>query len=680
MDLKEKLDLWVKITGVNPAEERKVWSININGNLDDWDVKKMNDRIMESLHYDETGIFAEVYLSIYLDTYISGKTISLKEAICNDELSGYLSEIRRLHLALHEKDSAGIIMKRMEKAMDFYNLEYGSLTSLDIMEIISSAKNCISKSLDLAQLNAGKFANGSFKVCRDIYMYHNISDVVLFAAKGSIDGVSMCHIRDRDYLEESYFAFIIKNGDNLYVLSDRPRHRHPNQKNMRRCPGRDMNNRIESNFFPYESLSGIDVSDMWNTGRYGLREKSGNLSNSFEKGLNRIKLGSLSSLTEIEAFWAVYMFSLIKEKFYDTHTTCCEISYAACMVKHPLLESHSKEELAVFAGMPVLELPLIKDPLAEELKYDRKPVLQYQYLIDRFRDKIDSSVFKFNLVKDMNGKLIGENGCDKYLPLDLYGYETKEKLEYDQKWIARYNYAVSVQEEADREYWDCRGQVINEVGGMIRANLREIVIMHLKGEITRNSISCGSGFDPVEPPEKVKFSSQAVFDTYYKNYHHTTYVFGGENAFRKDQFRCIFTGRKPGVVVTVFPRSVEDLELICSCTNSSIPSQLRHYMKDKKYTGNCILENLDPFDWKLHDPFNDMDFSAAICISYREFLNIQEEAGCIKDAFWEREKPGCYNEASGQVDKCCGSSRYSYKDGKRYTLKKCLKCKYYSER
>ena len=39
MTLKEKLNLWVKITGLDPSEEKTSFSINLSGKLSDYDIK-----------------------------------------------------------------------------------------------------------------------------------------------------------------------------------------------------------------------------------------------------------------------------------------------------------------------------------------------------------------------------------------------------------------------------------------------------------------------------------------------------------------------------------------------------------------------------------------------------------------------------------------------------------------
>lgn len=677
MTLKEKLDLWVKITGVNPAEERNGWTILLDGSLTDYDVKEMNDKITDSMQYDETGAFADAYLSIFFDEYISRKKVPLKNLIIDMEYWNYLEDLKLLYTALQERDSTGIIMDRMRKAMDFYKLEYDTMNVKDVMEIISSAKNCISKNLDLAQLQKGAYANDSFLVSRDIYMYRDISDVVRYVANGTINGVSMCYIKDMEFLEESYFAFVIKNGYNLYVLSDRPKYSHPAQKYIRRCPGRNMSNRIESNLFPYETISGIDISDMWNTGRYGLHEsaESGAISNVFNEELGRVKLGTLNSLSQSEAFWTIYMFSLIKEKFYDSHTECNELSYTGCTVDHPALADTDKYKLVLSAGMPRLSLEAITEPADFALKYDQKPVLQFQYLAERYKDKVDNTVF--NLVDGNSLKYIGNSSKREYLSLDLSGINTQTELEYNQKWVARYNMAVAIQKEVDKDFHENSTLVYNSVIKMIADNLREIVKKHLRNELIRKKVVY-EGFEEIDSDQNVSFSKHLSFEQYYSGpRYHVWNKIRFNAGYTKDEYSCAFTGNKPGVVVSVNPRDIRDLEEMCGCSRDAFPYQLWHYTTSTRYTGNQILSNIDPFDWKLSDPYNGLDFSVDIYISFKEFLVLQKEAGVPVDAFWKNENPVCFNKSSEHPDLCPGKKKYSYENHGYKVLKKCLNCKLY---
>lgn len=65
MKIQDKLNIWVKLTNVDPTKEQKSYTINMSGRLSDFDIKQMNDKIKEALKYDATGVFADAYLSEY---------------------------------------------------------------------------------------------------------------------------------------------------------------------------------------------------------------------------------------------------------------------------------------------------------------------------------------------------------------------------------------------------------------------------------------------------------------------------------------------------------------------------------------------------------------------------------------------------------------------------------------
>lgn len=299
MTLKEKLDLWVKITGVNPSEDNRKYTIYMDGRLSNYDIQKMNERIMNSLKYDETGLFADTYLKIYLKKFMNGKNVSFMELIENPDLQEYLKDVRTLYDSVNNSNAEEIVLNNMKTAMDFYNLSSDKLTSEDVMSVVSSAKNCMNGTLKLDQITKGSFADDEFKGSLDIYMYKSIGDVIRFAAKGDISGISMCYICDDKNLEQSFFAFVIRNGENLYILSDRPIYKHPLRAKLSRCPGRDMSERIQGNYFPYNSISGIDVSDLWGSGRYGVSKNDDNMTPAVNNDCIRTKIGTFASLKHL---------------------------------------------------------------------------------------------------------------------------------------------------------------------------------------------------------------------------------------------------------------------------------------------------------------------------------------------------------------------------------------------
>ena len=366
LNFKEMIALWVKITRVDPTEDNRSYTIYLDGRLSDYDVKRMNDRIKESLTYDDTGLFAECYLKVYFKKFLTNKNMSLLELITNKDADGLISDIKTLYYALEENDAEKQVLDEARKAMKFYNLPF-ELDLFSVIELRTSALNCINKKLRTMQFSSGT-AGDDFKMTRNIIMYKNLNALITCAAKGKINGVQLAYIRDKKRITDSYFAFVIKNGDNLYLLTDMPEYSHSLRSDMSRCPGRDMSNRIESNWFPYDTVADINVSDLWGSGRYGTSEKSTKLSTVLNEESLYTVIGTIDSLSQDEAFWFIMMLSLIKDKFYDKPAPKLPISYVGEMINTPLIEK-SENALIIQDTLPSLNLGVIDFENTKDMKY-----------------------------------------------------------------------------------------------------------------------------------------------------------------------------------------------------------------------------------------------------------------------------------------------------------------------
>lgn len=131
MTLEEKLELWVKITGVDPNQTN--YSIRLDGGLSSWDIKKMNDRITEALKYDTYGYFADAYLSVYFKKYLAKKQVSLQELLENKQMQQYMEDVKNLYYEIQISDSGNQIMDAAKKALDFYGLQHSTLEIFDIV-------------------------------------------------------------------------------------------------------------------------------------------------------------------------------------------------------------------------------------------------------------------------------------------------------------------------------------------------------------------------------------------------------------------------------------------------------------------------------------------------------------------------------------------------------------------
>lgn len=687
LSLKEKLDLWVKITGINPSEEKRSYTISFGG-ISEWDIKEMNDRIQESLSYDETGLFAEAYLKVYFKKFLQKKTTDLYSLITDKQMKPLLQDMSKLYQSLMESDAEKLIMDEAKKAMDYYNLPYDELSIFDVIELRTSAMNCINKKLHTIQLSSGP-TNNEFLLSRDICMYRNIDALVLCAAQGKINGVSLAYICDDKQTTDSFFTFVIKNGGNLYLLSDMPTYAHPVQKGMSRCPGRDMSERINANFFPYETVANLDISDLWGSGRYGI---SSEMEISIPDDKPFVVIGTMDSMAQDEAFWMVMMASLIKDKFYTNEPPKLPISYVRSMISTPMIEQ-TETSLIVQKSLPSMHLEEVSIDETKGLKYGNKrdedeEASPYEYLIDRYKEQVDLSLLNIvtnteketfcienHSIKDTFGHTVGQN----YSALDLSLPATEEDIVYKQKWLVRYNFAKQIKEIAKTDYKEHHTEITAWVRERIQERLADIFIMHMKGQLTGLKIERKNFEEQYVENTKVPISDLYSYDEWYDSNSRTNLMFQWEKAYNKADIRCALTGEKAGVVLTANPRNAAELAKICGCRIEDLPEQIRYYEQKDNYYGNPILDNIDPIKWIVKDPFNEMRFSLAIVLSKTMYAELCRKAGVEPVKFWLTQMPICYNELPDGSKKCKGKYKRERGFGS-HLCKKCTTCKYWKEK
>ena len=689
MTLEQKLKLWVKLTGVDPSVKEQSIVFRMDGHLSRWDIEEMNERIKEALTFDQSGMFADAYLGVYFERFIMDQEMTLDKLLTDPEVESYLRDARTLYQTLKESDSANIIMADARKAMNFYGLSSDDLTVFDIVETRTSAERCMNGKLRTLQFSSGDSSESGFKMTQDIYMYRNLDAMLLCAANNTIDGVSLGYIRDDKNVTQSYFAFIIKNGQNLYLLTDKPKQEYPGQSRNSRCPGRDMSRRIENNMFPYDSVAQIDTSDLWNRGRYGTTEYDDSNKNALaEAEVPRIKIGTFSDMSEDEAFWSVMMIAEIKKKFYEK-VPQFEISYTGSMiVNHQIENKNEKTALIIRNALPSMELTDISSLADTEDFGCSHEYGKCQYIIDRYKDQVDPDICNM-IAGSKRYEIADEKHSSKdcfgdRIPSSIVAFDldeacgTKEEILKDQRWIERKNYATQIKKLADKDYEENERNIKEEVGKMITPRIREICRMHLRGDLAYEKTTKKAFPKEEVKVEQVNYSNQYDFDKWYTGcYSRGPYRYGMERGGRKAEMRCAFTGSKAGVVITVEPETADQLAFLCGCDVSDLPEQIQHYGEEKGYDGNCLLDRLDPLSYMINDPFQKMSFKITILLSKKEYLVLCEEAGVEKNKFWQTEKPVCFTLSMAEPEKKKCSGHYSYKMGRKNFAKKCFTCKYF---
>lgn len=374
-------------------------------------------------------------------------------------------------------------------------------------------------------------------------------------------------------------------------------------------------------------------------------------------------------------------FRLIKDQFYKEHIDLEDLSYCEANIVYDRLEENKKNEIALRTSIPYVKMKPVENPKNIEMEYDRRPEHLYDYLIERYADKVDINVFNLIKQRDKASHFLTDNELTRinnrqYETLDLSSMRTENELIYDQQWLARYNMAVSIGGMLNSDFDKNKNRVISEMLSMIRNSAGYIVNLILTKK-----------FDG-----KIDSFEYAAKDISYRDI-----TLGKEyDDDYKSKYRCFFTGKNPAVIISFNVKTAEELATLCGVDIKSIPIELQHYHKNKSCCGNSILDNLDPLDWALSDPYDDLSFYFHIILSGNEMLRRQAIAGVQQNAFWKEQIPLCYfekysfdkdrsymNKKEANLEKekyyntCLGIFRGYDENYKDKLLKKCEKCKYH---
>lgn len=629
MNLNDKLELWVEITGINPNEKKTKWVITPN-RLSDWDIEKMNKNLKYIMEHTNT-VMTEIVLRYYFLQFLKDRTFSLYDLINDNESNELLQKCKLLMMELSVTKEEEELKERTKNALDFYgkDVDIQDIDMFDVVSMYVSAKTNM-ENLRTVQFKRGKKSKIKPRFSKEIYMFHSIDEVIEGVNTIQENAVMLCYIHDNETPESSYFCYVAKNEENIYLIGDMPDYEHPYQKYLTRCPSRKMEDRINSNFFPY-SMSGLDLSD-----RYKVND-SKSLDDNFKQ------LGTFASMELSELLWNIYMLEFIKEKFFDNNFDCKELSYTGNMLQNPLI-TKNETTLAIYNQFPVLDIPLISDiGETDNLIYGTRNIHESEHifkdLIDRFSSQVNimdcqiydkGDITKLIIDKDSFGNEITTN----LLNMNTEFFGTKDEIERNQKWTTRFNYAVKINQLAKEEYNRTRNEVETWYRNIVMDKLPVILEKAIKGELRGKPRTIYNGIVrivPQNPDEDISIVEKKLLSDVYG-----TYFFPkNTKAWRMSEYKCLLSDAKGTICLTINPSRIEEICTMLDISLDEVPVQIRDWTSQEKYIrGNYLLDDYDPMDWVIKDYWYDTNFGVALVLSKSAYNKKRKEYGLPEDKFW----------------------------------------------
>jgi hypothetical protein len=393
----QAIALYAEITGVKvPESERDRYG---SMSFRTYDVMKTYDNLKEALELDPTEVTANLMLSYYTRDLLGDQKLSMLDLL-NDPTAFLkkLEQPRELLAIVNRADvteARDAFIVQLNKALD----RYGAAGREDVQATLAKHDNIAFLRRDalrgVERLRINQFLRGEPEpdtvrpvFHNKVFQWWNINSL-LQAATQMPSGVSLNLIRDRDAFQ-SYFVFCIRNGANLFVLSDAPEYAHPLQGMMTRRPDRALGDRACRAWFPYDLLGMKWDED----------QERWYVENSDVKGIAVYQqehkvLKPIAELAPEETIWTTMMLDLIVRKFWNQGFQAPALSYTGEMIKieDRLIERAQTALLPVGKYEPLALAPLTVDDMTtdkvDEAAVGKKGHAPNRWLEERYKDQID---------------------------------------------------------------------------------------------------------------------------------------------------------------------------------------------------------------------------------------------------------------------------------------------------
>lgn len=667
--LSRALGMWLDLSEVDPNASS--FSIRLDGGLDSYTVYTMHKAIKEALELDPSNITGILMLDALSSLYFKHRHFSVEELMVDPaRASAYVAkagELTNLVRSAEITEEKNRFISGLRTALKMYGMDKPEVLALlnDTHELAYLRRDAFKS---IQNLRVDQFLAGQNEPLGTLPVYHrwvhqfwNVNTLIE-AACAQPAGVTLNLIRDPDDLQ-SYFAFAIRNGGNLFLLSDVPVHTHPLQKYMSRRPERSYASRTAQNWFPYDLL-GLKYDEEAKAffADQTKRRALVPLQQTFDKAR------ALEDLSPHEVLWTVMMFDLIVERFWHKGYQAPALSYTGQMVREetPLLDAAKTANLPVqnyqTLGVKPLTLADMDPAKLPEGALGRVEGIN-TWLEQRYADQVDPRVLnlldaggllqylppvagtedserhKNHELALITGDIVSvEPKVDEQLPfwekngrynlhaLGTTTFGTREELENNRLFLARYNQAKAIQRQADAEFNARKEDVLAWWRDSLLRNKDYLLQLAGQEQIWRSysrevELSAADGWRT--DTNSMSFMKVHTNETYPRFGVSGTILQGGYDSARRD-YTCWVTGARWTYRALFQPQTPEDLAELAGCAVTDLPDVLQHWTR-KTHSGNHLLDRVDPMDWALKNPWAKLGLNVVIMLSKRGLAHCQKQ-------------------------------------------------------
>jgi hypothetical protein len=653
---------WERIAGVKRAQEGGPTAIS-------WDQFGNFVRLQALLKEDTTGGIALVCCLEELADEVADSQVPLKEFLGNPSEStrakiGLLSDVRAITgepLIVRYREAVGDlvagVLAALEIGADRQAEVAGLIRQPEFGEVLQKAGRWI-LAAEKHQLTAGEARGDAFRLNTWVYAFTNIDHAVQAVLRQPVDGLTLCLILDHP-LEYSFFALGLKVGERVFIFHERTGIGHRDQLERRRNPGRDLERRLQNNFFPYESAFKFrEVAAASGSGtqfRVSLGKQTSSALVLHDDAAHRLL--RVAELDPYEVLWLVLLAYRLREDYWVSGVQLPQLSYVGSMVSLALPSGQPATTAIALHGNRGLDLatPSLDDVMGlqpgdySKVGWDHRPSGHNIPLLATYADALNPGLlwgeeklllgaggkdtreaaengrFGFAIRGTHLGKFGDTTGFDVQLA-EGHLLANREKIVALQLHEGRKRVAKALQAALNRDF----NQNYNAVAHWLqdRANSR-VFVDRVRGIAATGRFddlkvipqTFGSIGDPkcarqnvvqMIPPDKVGmlvFGTSCAIALYHP-------MFEAKDGPRQC---CVQRGKVTKSTLTfvqIKPTTAAGLAELLGVAVDELPRGLRNFMRARPYIGNTILDHLDPLDL-VENPWNSLGLQVSFYVSNR---------------------------------------------------------------
>jgi hypothetical protein len=626
-----------------------------------YEARKALEQAAKAMELDPSGICTAMLGHEFYNGHISATGYSLRDLLAPSvEISALLEKTRGFKTLLSEQEVESAIqgfMDSIRKSLAHYDVEINEgLAKLldshgDMGYMRLSALKSI-KGLRMDQFLRGEPEQPGVNpvFLKTIQKWWNVNSLLAAAVKMP-SGISL-HMIGTPKAFDTFFVFVIRNGGNLYFLSDVAKEPHPLYSSMTRRPDRKFADRANQNWFPYE-LADVEYvkgeeEDEWDV--YQTASKARDLVAYQHESR---PLSAINKLNAESTVWLSMMFSLIVNRFWGANEQAKELSYTGEMV----LNSQALLQRATLANLPVvassgfeaavIDQQMISIEAATKEGIGETYKMTTTWMVDRYAGQVSDDVLNITgskegaigLVLTHEGSVtVQTEGQDKDLlvvdshPYPVTRFGSATTLENDRKFLARTNLALSIQMLAKAEYDERRNEIEQWYAQAVQRNLENIVALAGNGDIWIDD-GAGTGLDVTtyHNRAKVRNVGDHLFHRFMGRIEvSSSYSFSPSRMLYKNNNgynpKCNVTGAGASYLVGFTPVNARELALLAGCEVHELPDVLQHWTIREHRSGNQNIDRIDPMSWRLKDPWAEVIFNVSIALSKRGLTQLEKTA------------------------------------------------------